>query len=244
MSCAHCEPFTTSCLPPVGLARIARSTTNRLASAFPEHPSQASYPQVGAIGRALDGLKGQDALMRTWNQAERFLRRETAVNVSRPCGPMGLPLVAAVGHRRPAAVIALNGLDLDRPSRTIAEFVMLSAAFRPARVLVGLAIPHESGSAKGLLVTHDVQAVADGLVEVQRVWGWHRLGRWVMWPPVEVRRWEVCVPFTAAAARAILTERPPADEPAMLEALLARSVAAGHRIRLSSSLRHFAERPN
>ena len=172
--------------------------------------------------------------MRTWSTAERLLRRDAAQAVGCDVAAPLRPLVAAVGTDRPSAVIALRGLDPDRPSRTVCELVLLAAAFRPDRVLIGTAVPDTPARRQGAIVVHDLQVVADGLVEVTRAWGWRRLGRRVLCLPVELRRWQTVDGLEADVARATIEQRPAVPEPALLRELLDRSAAAGHRVRLAA----------
>jgi hypothetical protein len=174
--------------------------------------------------------------MRTWHSAERHLRRDAAEAVVGSVDAPVRPLVAAVGAERPSAVIALRGFDPDRPSRTVSELVLLAAAFRPERVLVGTAIPDAPGGKRGLVVVHDLLAVADGLVETTRAWRWRRVVHRLAFWPAEVRRWETIDGLEAEVARTTIEQRPACPEPALLRALLCRSAAAGHRVRLAFPL--------
>jgi hypothetical protein len=172
--------------------------------------------------------------MRTWRSAERLLRGEAAHTLGRHAGLPVRPLVAALGGaHRPSAVIGLRGFDLDRPSRTLAELVLLAAAFGPERVLVGMAVPTAPADRRGVLVVHDLLAVPDGLVEVSRAWAWRRVGRRVLWLPAEVCHWGTIDALPADVARAVIEERPARAEPEVLDHLLTRSAAAGHRVRLA-----------
>lgn len=171
--------------------------------------------------------------MRTWEDAERHLRREAAQAMGRRSGAAVGPLVAAVGGQRPAAVIALGGLDPDRPSRTVCELVLLAAAFRPERVLVATAVATTPAHRKGAVVAHEVLAVPDGLVEATRAWGWQRAGRRVLVLPTEVGSWTTLGGLEAEVARTIIEQRPACRQPALLRQLLQRSLAAGHRVRLA-----------
>jgi hypothetical protein len=171
--------------------------------------------------------------MHTWEAAERVMRREAAATLHRRAGAIGLPPLAVVGGERPAAVIALGGLDPDRPTRTFSELVLLAAAFRPNRVLVGRILPDTPARRCGLLIAHDLHAVLDGRVELLRAWRWHRCGGIVAWLPAQARRWEFTDPFLAEVASAVIDEVTPLPEPELLSMLLARSAVAGHRVTLA-----------
>jgi hypothetical protein len=174
---------------------------------------------------------GEDAGMRTWPEAERIMRREAGRRLRRPDDPPLLPLVL-VGGAAPMAAIAFQGTDPDRPTRSLAEQVVLAAAFNPTRVLVGVPVPDHPSRRRGLLVIHDVEVVPDGVIEVLRAWRWYRvLGR-VLWPPVEVCHWKTVLAGPAVLAREILEQRTGELDDGLLRALVNRSIAAGHRVLL------------
>lgn len=169
--------------------------------------------------------------MRTWTSTERILRRELTLGLRRRPTPDDMPLVIAVGGRRPQAVIAL-GHDQD-PDDALADIAMVAAAFRPTRALVAISVPRTNRPNAGMAICCDATWVPDGFVEVTRVWPWYRAGSRILWPRVELAHWESygnALPRTAAA---ILAGGRTISSSDCLDELLRLTRAAGHRVRLA-----------
>ena len=170
--------------------------------------------------------------MRSWTDAEHLLRREAARLVV-PDDARPQQLIAAVGARRPTAVITSRAPGPENTRRALAEMVALAAAFAPQRAIVAMAVPLRRGS--GMVMAHDLQVVADGCVELTRGWMWRRLFGRPVWAPAEVTDWRVPGSFAADLARLIVAEGFAAPAPEQLRELVDHCLAAGHRVRLATT---------
>lgn len=169
--------------------------------------------------------------MRTWTSAEHILRRELTAGLRRRPTPDEIPLVIAVGGRRPQAVIAL-GHDQDIDD-ALTDIAMVAAAFHPTRAMVAISLTRSDRRDAGMAVCCDATWVPDGFVEMTRVWPWHRIGSRILWPRVELAHWDSygnALPRTTAA---ILNGARAMGSSDCLDELLRLTRAAGHRVRLA-----------